>query len=277
MALAGTPIHFWKMHGAANDFILVDDRALTFPAHDKQWIAAICSRRRGVGAEGVILIQPSTTADFRMRFFNPDGYEVEMCGNGARCVARLAHEIGAAPEQMHFETIAGVVGATVRGDQVTLNMPDPKDWRLNRTLRLENAILSYHFVNSGVPHVIVRVDSLETVDVPRIGAAIRYHPDFAPAGTNADFVAVTGPHALRIRTYERGVEAETLACGTGITAAGLVAIRLGWTPPPVHITTAGGDVLTVNARFIGDVITDVTLSGPAVHVFRGEIEYAPTR
>lgn len=264
---------FWKMHGAANDFILVDDRTLTFPAHDHQWISAICSRRTGIGAEGLILIQPSTTADFRMRFFNPDGSEVEMCGNGARCVARLAHEIGAAPEKMRFETVAGLVGAAVHGERVTLNMPDPKDWRLNRTLRLDDELLPYHFVNSGVPHVIVRVNSLAAVDVKKIGAAIRYAPDFAPSGTNANFVMVTGPHSLRIRTYERGVEAETLACGTGITAAGLIASRLGWTTPPVHITTAGGDVLTVNARFTGDAVTDVTLTGPAIHVFRGQIEY----
>ncbi len=266
-------ISFWKMHGAANDFILVDDRSLTFPITDTRWIAALCARRTGIGAEGLILIQPSQNAHFRMRFFNPDGSEVEMCGNGARCVARLAHELGAAPARMQFETIAGAVGASVRGEQVTLNMTEPKNWRLNLALQLENTTLVGHFVNSGVPHVVVRVDDLDATPVQTWGRAIRYHKDFAPAGTNANFVSVAGPRRLRIRTYERGVEDETLACGTGITAAGLISARLGWTGLPVEVQAASGDVLEVNGRVVGDTITDVTLTGPAVHVFRGEVEY----
>lgn len=270
-------IPFWKMHGAANDFILVDDRALTFPASDNKWISAICARRTGIGAEGLILIQPSNKAHFRMRFFNPDGSEVEMCGNGARCVARLAFDLGVAPAQMRFDTIAGLVGASVRGDQVTLNMPEPKDWRMNLTLQLEGCSLSYHFVNSGVPHVVVSVQNLDQTPVESWGRAIRYHKDFAPAGTNANFVAPAGPNMLRIRTYERGVEAETLACGTGIVAAGLVAARLGWACFPVKLRAASGDILEVNGRIAGETVTDVTLTGPAVHVFHGEVEYHTVR
>lgn len=266
-------IPFWKMHGASNDFILVDDRALSFPVSDSKWIAALCARRTGIGAEGLILIQPSRAAHFRMRFFNPDGSEVEMCGNGARCVARLAFDLGVAPAQMQFETIAGIVGASVRGEQVTLNMTEPKDWRLNRTIQLDNRTLSYHFVNSGVPHVVVRVENLDNTPVERWGRAIRYHADFAPAGTNANFVALAGPDLLRIRTYERGVEGETLACGTGIVASGLIAARLGWARLPVRLQAASGDILEVNGRLSNDTITSVTLTGPAVHVFHGEVEY----
>lgn len=269
-------IPFWKMHGAANDFILVDDRALTFPAEDRRWIASICARRTGIGAEGLILIQPSHAAHFRMRFFNPDGSEVEMCGNGARCVARLAHGLGVAPAQMRFETIAGIVGALVRGQQVALNMTEPKDWRLNRTLQIDGNTIPYHFVNSGVPHVVVRVEDLDNTPVATLGRAIRYHSDFAPVGTNANFVCVLGRDLLRVRTYERGVEAETLACGTGIVASGLIAARLGWVHLPVRVQAASGDVLEVNGHMSGDAITDVTLTGPAVHVFHGEIEY-PTQ
>lgn len=267
------PIPFWKMHGAANDFIVVDDRALTFPARDEAWMRAVMARRTGIGSEGILLIQPGNEADFRMRFFNPDGGEVDMCGNGARCIARLAYELGAAPSLMRFETGAGIVRAEVMGDIVQLTMTKPRDWRLGGELTIDGTTYAYDFVNSGVPHVVVVVDDLAAVDVARLGAAIRYHADFAPKGTNANFVQITGPNSLSVRTYERGVEAETLACGTGIVAAGLLAGKTGRVQTPVQITPASGDVLTVNYRLTSDGADDVTLKGPAVHVFRGELAY----
>jgi diaminopimelate epimerase len=258
------PIPFWKMHGAGNDFILVDDRSLSFPLGDPAYCIRLCDRRRGVGAEGVILIQSSTTADFRMRFINPDGAEVDMCGNGARCVARLACEIGAAPADMRIETAAGIVRAEVLPPLVRLYLPAPKDWRMDLHLDGVEQIRHLYVVNSGVPHAVCFVDHLSDTDVAALGAAIRHHPLFAPSGTNADFVQVTGRRSLSIRTYERGVEAETLACGTGIVAAALVAQRLGLVCTPVQVLTAGGDILDV-----GD--SPLTLTGPAEHVFRGEI------
>lgn len=263
---------FWKMHGAGNDFVLVDDRALTFPAGDGAFLQHLAARRTGVGSEGIILIQPSTTADFRMRFFNPDGSEVDMCGNGARCVARLAYDIGAAPARMKFDTGAGLLAAEMMGTRVQLTMTAPKDWRLDQSLDLADGRHAYGFVNSGVPHVVVRVENLDAVDVQTMGAAIRRHGAFAPKGTNANFIAVTGPQSLRIRTYERGVEAETLACGTGIVAAGLIAGRMGWVTPAVRITCASGDVLEVNYRLTADGAESVTLLGPAEYVFRGTME-----
>ena len=154
-------IPFWKMHGAANDFILVDDRAQTFPAADRDWLARVASRRTGVGCEGVILIQPSDNADFRMRFFNPDGGEVEMCGNGARCVARLAFEIGVATELMSIDTVAGILKAQVLGEAVRLTMTEPQEFLMNRTLSTDDGPLAYHSVNTGVPHVVVPVDDLD--------------------------------------------------------------------------------------------------------------------
>ena len=267
-------IPFWKMHGAANDFILADDRAGTFPAGDRDWMAAISRRRTGVGCEGVILIQPSDKASFRMRFFNPDGGEVEMCGNGARCVARLAHEIGAAPARMTIDTVAGILSAEVIGDRVRLQMTPPKDWRLRQTLDWNGRSVAYSFVNSGVPHCVIEAEDLDEVDVATIGAAMRYHAAFAPAGTNVNFVRVDGPQALSVRTYERGVEAETLACGTGVVASGLIAGKLGWvTRAPVHITCASGDVLEVDYQMTGGGADRVTLLGPAVHVFQGSLAY----
>lgn len=270
-------IPFFKMHGAANDFIVVDDRALTFPEQDRDWMAAVMQRHTGVGAEGVLLIQPSDTADFRMRFFNPDGGEVDMCGNGARCIARLAHELGVAPRVMTFDTPAGTVGAELdaTGETVRLTMTPPKDWRLDAVLELDGEPLTYHFVNSGVPHVVVERDDLDRLDLARFGAALRYHPAFAPGGTNVNVIQVTGPSALRIRTYERGVEAETPACGTGIVACGLIAGRTGRCTPPVRVTTAGGYTLAVDFRLIAAGAEQVSLTGPAEKVFRGCLSYRP--
>lgn len=266
-------IPFWKMHGAANDFIVVDDRAQTFPAQDARWLAEVMARRTGVGSEGVLLVQPSQRASFRMRFFNPDGGEVDMCGNGARCIARLAHEIGAAPQAMSIETPAGIVRAEARGDLVQLFMTEPKDWRFDRTLDVNGQTLAYGFVNSGVPHVVVRVDDLAATDVQGLGRAIRYHADFAPKGTNANFIQITGADSLRVRTYERGVEGETLACGTGMVACGLIAGKAGRVKTPVQVTCASGDTLIVDFTPTADGATNVTLLGPAVHVFRGELNY----
>lgn len=257
---------FWKMHGAGNDFILVDDRKRTFPVEDAAFIARLCHRRRGIGSEGLLLIQPSTAADFRMRFFNPDGGETDMCGNGARCIARLAHEIGAAPADMRFETAAGLVRAEILASLVRLHLPPAKDWRLNLSIAWEKHELPVHFVNSGVPHAVAVVDNLAAVDVPTLGRHIRRHALFAPAGTNADFIQVAGPDSLAIRTYERGVEGETLACGTGIVAAALVAEKLALVRGPVNIVTVGGDVLEVS-------ISPLTLTGPAEHVFQGTVDY----
>lgn len=259
-------LSFWKMHGAGNDFILVDDRNLGFPSADTPFIARLCDRRRGIGSDGLLLIQPSSSADFRMRFFNPDGAEADMCGNGARCIARLAREMDAAPVDMRIETAAGLVRAEILDTLVRLHLPPPKNWRLNLSIAWKTRELPLHFVNSGVPHAVVVVADIAAVDVPAQGSFIRHHALFAPAGTNADFIQVTGPDSLAIRTYERGVEAETLACGTGIAAAALVAEKLGWVRSPVRVTTAGGDSLEVS-------VFPLTLTGPAEHSFRGQIDY----
>ena len=253
-------ISFAKMHGAGNDFILVDDREGTFPA-DSGLIAAMGARGTGVGCEGVILVQESATADFRMRFFNPDGSEAELCGNGARCVAAFAREIGAAKsDRMRFETLAGFVQAEILNPQlVRIRMPDPKDLRVD-------------FVNSGVPHKIVPVDDLAAVDVEGEGRRIRHSDEFAPAGTNVDFVTYCAPHAVSIRTYERGVEAETGACGTGAVAAALVGVAQHGLVFPVAVRTARGFELAIDGVFDGSSFKSVTLTGPVARVFTGEMD-----
>jgi len=267
-------INFWKMHGAGNDFILVDDRDGTFPAQDRAWVARVCTRRTGVGSEGLILIRSSDKADFQMQFFNPDGAEAEMCGNGARCVALLANEIGAAPSRMQIDTEAGIVRAEVLDRDVRLELTPPCDLRLSQTLQLDDRTISYGSANTGVPHVVVVTPDLAACDVAGLGRAIRYHEDFEPAGTNANFIQVTGPQAAKVRTYERGVEGETLACGTGIVAGALIAALAGEVTPPVVVTATGGDDLTVDFSLRGRTIENVSLLGPAAFVCKGTLDYS---
>ncbi|MCC7300070.1 MAG: diaminopimelate epimerase [Verrucomicrobia bacterium] len=266
-------IKFWKMHGAKNDFVLFDDRRGRFPADDRAFIAHIAARHSGVGSEGVILIQTSATADFRMRFFNPDGGEVDMCGNGARCVARLAFELGVAGKKMTIETQAGQLKAQVMQKGVRLWMTSPSGWNLNGSLELAGRNLMYGFVNTGVPHVVMRTGELSNVDVQEVGSAVRRHRQFAPAGTNVNFMEIAPDGGLCIRTYERGVEAETPACGTGVTACALIAAKNGWVKFPVNVRVASGDTLVVDGMLTDDGARDVTLTGPAEHVFEGTLEY----
>jgi len=266
-------IPFCKMHGAGNDFILIDDRAKQFPIENTSWISSVAARRTGVGCDGIILIQPSSSADIRMRFINPDGNEVEMCGNGARCVARLAHELHAAPAQLDIETIAGKVHAEVLDEGVRIHLTAPTDWRMGCCAELKDGPLTYCFVNTGVPHAVLAVPDLDKCPVQQWGKAMRYHADFATAGTNVNFMSVLGPQRLAVRTYERGVEAETLACGTGVAAAALVAARLGKVTPPVTILVGSGDTLEVNFALTDDGAENVSLIGPAEHVFQGTLRY----
>lgn len=253
-----------KMHGAGNDFVMIDDRAERFPTDDRDFIARLANRPDGIGCEGVILVRKSARVDFAMRFFNPDGGEAELCGNGARCVAAFAYATGiVASRTMCFETRAGDIRAEVLpGDRVTVLLPDPKDLRPN-------------FVNSGVPHAIVPVDDLVNAPVLTQGRKIRYADDFAPAGTNVDFVKWTGPNSLAIRTYERGVEAETFACGTGSVAAALVGVAQYGLNFPVVVKTARGYELVIDGRWDGSHFTSITLTGPVQRVFSAAIDFSP--
>jgi diaminopimelate epimerase len=258
-------ISFTKMHGAGNDFIVVDDRDRTFPVEDRSFIARTCARRTGVGCDGILLIQPSASADFRMRFINPDGGEVDMCGNGARCIARLAFDRDIAPAEMTIETGAGFVRVQVLENQVKLNLTVPTGLRLGLPVGFDGSV---DFVNTGVPHAVVRVDDLENLDVRGLGRMLRTHEFFAPEGTNANFVKVEDHATLSVRTYERGVEDETLACGTGAAAVALIAHRHGWVDLPVVVQCASGSDLIIDVSG-----GNTTLAGEAEYVFAGEIEY----
>ena len=255
-------VKFTKMHGAGNDFVLVDDRAERFPIHDHRRIAAMASRPSGIGCEGVIVLQPSEKCDFTMRFFNPDGTEAEMCGNGARCVAAFARTIGAVKsDAMRFDTAAGIVEAEVISDtMVKIAMPSPKEF-------------ADDFVVAGVPHKIVPVENLHKVDVLKEGREIRMMEEFSPAGTNVDFVVYRKPNRVHIRTYERGVEAETGACGTGAVASSIIGVKDYGLEFPVHVKTQQGYDLVVDGSFDGEVFSEISLTGPVKMVFEGQIDW----
>jgi diaminopimelate epimerase len=266
-------LRFTKMNGAGNDFVMLDNRGSELQLRSEQ-IARICDRHRGVGADGVLVLEPAANgADFRMRYYNADGGEAEMCGNGARCFARYADRVAGPMEKLSFETPAGVIGAELQGDLVRLAMSDPTDLRVAITIPLPDGPLPAHFVNSGVPHVVVAVvDDLEHVDVRGLGSAIRRAKMFEPKGTNANFVEQRGERQISIRTYERGVEDETLACGTGVVASALVFAAIQRINGPIGVLVRGGNELQVDFERQGDQFKNVTLTGPAEFVFEGEID-----
>jgi len=269
-------LHFYKMNGAGNDFIVVDNRDLSLSAElDGDTIAALCDRHRGIGADGLLAVEPAEKGgDYKFRYYNADGGEAEMCGNGARCFGRFTAHLGdEAVDRVTFETIAGTLAAEMVGENVRIAMSEPKDLKLNTGVKIDEFDGDLHFVNTGVPHVVVFVDNLDEVDVQEHGSAIRFHTAFAPAGTNANFAKVLEPGHIAIRTYERGVEDETLACGTGMVASALVYHLLTGAPSPIQVDVEGGDTLEIGFEKTGEqTFTNVTLSGPADFVFEGEID-----
>jgi diaminopimelate epimerase len=265
-------IPFFKMHGGGNDFVLIDHRDRFIPeAEQPEFARRVCHRQLGAGADGLILIEASPTADFRWRFYNADGSEPEMCGNGGRCAARFAVLNSIAPPDLSFETLAGTIKAEVKDRRVKLLMAGVGDFRMEQTISLESATLLGHFLKVGVPHVAVPVADLSQTPVSGWGRAVRFHPLFAPAGTNVNFIRVEGPKTLRIRTYERGVEDETLACGTGAVASALIAARLGQVVSPVTVHTRGGEALTIYFTPQGEAFSEVFLEGDALVVYQGEL------
>jgi diaminopimelate epimerase len=267
-------LHFFKMNGSGNDFIIVDNRDLSIDL-DSDTIAALCDRHRGIGADGLLAVEPAQKgADFRFRYYNADGGEAEMCGNGARCFGRFTAHLGEIVlKKVHFETMVGTLTAEMIGENVKIAMSVPTDLRLNTGTRVPGLDSDLHFINTGVPHVVAFVENIDDVDVFNHGREIREHTDFAPAGTNANFAAVLAPDHIAIRTYERGVEDETLACGTGMVASALVHHLLTGAPSPIKVDVEGGDTLEIGFEKTGDnEFKNVTLTGPADFVFEGEID-----
>jgi len=266
-------LDFVKMSGAGNDFILLDNRKGDI-ALSREQVAHLCHRQFGIGADGLILLVPCTSgkADWAWQFYHSDGSDAEMCGNGARCFARYVQRVtGWTQPDLSFESIAGVIRSSFDGDRVTIALTAPHGLRLAEKVPTRQGTLEVHSVNTGVPHAVVFVPDADKAMVQELGAEIRYHDHFKPRGTNVNFAQILAPGRIRVRTYERGVEGETLACGTGVTASALIASCVHGFPSPVHVRVQGGDELMVS--FAGDrtQFSDVRLNGPATFVFEGRI------
>jgi diaminopimelate epimerase len=266
-------LEFTKMNGAGNDFVLIDNRAQTVKLTRDQ-VVRVCDRHRGVGADGVLILVPSASgkADWAWDFYNSDGSSGEMCGNGARCFSRFAQKLTGAKGEITFETGAGIIRASFQGERVTVTLTQPKDLRLSDQVPLSIGAQTIHSINTGVPHAVWFVPDADKAMVQQLGPEIRRHPHFGPKGTNVNFAQVLGANHIRVRTFERGVEGETLACGTGVTAAALISSRVHEFASPVRVQVQGGDELEVSFKEENGEFADVRLSGPAEFVFEGRID-----
>jgi len=266
-------LEFTKMNGAGNDFVLLDNRDGSIRLSREQ-AARLCDRQRGVGADGLMLLVPceSGKADWAWRFYNSDGSDAEMCGNGARCFARFVQKVAGGGDELSFETLAGVIRARLNGERVTVNLTPPTDLRIGEEIELSSGKATVHSLNTGVPHAVLFVPDADQAMVSELGREIRFHEHFAPAGTNVNFVQVIEPGHIRVRTYERGVEGETLACGTGVSASAMIAARVHEFGSPVRVQVQGRDTLNVNFTEENGGFGEVSLEGPADFVFEGKIE-----
>lgn len=275
-------VEFIKMEGTGNDFIVIEGRRYSSLVHRPSFIVKICDRKYGVGADGLLLLGSSKKADIRMRIFNADGTEPTMCGNGARCAAfYVSRQSTVRGPRIKLETKAGIIEAETEGDSVKIKLTDPTDLKLGLDIRFGEDAYAVDYVNTGVPHAVMEVQDIEKTDVRGIGRIIRYHQAFSPEGTNVDFVTKDDEAHLRIRTYERGVEDETLACGTGSAAAAVIAAlrkpaphfdegrRKTWRRK-IYVKTRGGETLAVDFSMRDNLITDVWLKGRVRMICRGE-------
>lgn len=256
-------IAFNKFQGAGNDFIIIDNRSEIFNPADHELIRKMCDRRFGIGADGLILINKATgDYDFDMVYFNSDGYEGTMCGNGGRCAVEFARRHNIAGNSIIFKAVDGIHHASADNGSVNLKMSDIKE---------VSRIRDNYFINTGSPHYLIFRNDIDNLDVYSEGKKIRNSPDFAPGGTNVNFIQ-TADDGIYVRTFERGVEDETLSCGTGVTASAIAAVLTGqFGSSPVNVRTRGGNL---RVKFSAGVekITDVWLWGPATFVFEGNIE-----
>jgi diaminopimelate epimerase len=265
-------IPFYKMQGSGNDFILIDNRrGILKGIKLKNLATAVCDRHFSVGADGLIVIVPSKKADFKWRFYNANGSEAEMCGNGSRCAARFAYLKKTAKKNMAFETLAGTIHAEIKKNTVKVQLTGADGLQNNVVVPLEDGARTGHFINTGVPHFVYLSRDLDAEDVESVGRRTRYHEIFKPAGTNVNFIQMRGPHKLRIRTYERGVEGETLACGTGAVAGALIAGSLGLVSSPVEVLTRGGERLTVSFERGSEGFNGIYLEGKAQVICEGNL------
>lgn len=263
-------ISFTKMVASGNDFVVIDNRKKAIKI-TPAFVKKVCTAHTGVGADGILLVDNSRKAKFKMRIINSDGSEAEACGNGFRCIAKYAREVMDFPATFKFDSGAGIIGANIRGKSITVGLSKPFGLKLRDQIEVEGHRLHYSFLNTGVPHVVIFVEGLKKIDVQTLGRAIRQHKKFKPKGTNVNFVEVSGKDSINVRTYERGVESETLACGTGSTASAIISVLSGFVKSPVQVKTKSGEILTINFKRQGNRISNVTLQGEAHFVYEGRL------
>ena len=253
-------IDFHKYQGTGNDFVMIDDRDKRFDLNDHELIAQLCDRKFGIGADGLILIREHKVADFEMVYYNADGHITSLCGNGSRCAVRFAHQLGMIKNSCTFMTVEGILNASIDEGLVAIKMPDVKDVEKHT---------NHYWAHTGSPHHVCYVNDLQHFDVFQKGKSIRYSEPYGEEGSNVNFVEKNDDSSIFVRTYERGVEDETLSCGTGVTAAALVEAMNG-AQSPVNVKTLGGELKIAFERKDQGFI-NIFLIGPAERVFAGEI------
>lgn len=252
---------FYKYQGTGNDFVMIDNRNNSFPKDNTELVAKLCDRHFGIGADGLILLENDSETDFRMVYYNSDGNQSSMCGNGGRCIVAFAKQLGIIQNQTTFIATDGLHFATIENDVVSLQMTAVNEVKINE---------NYVFLDTGSPHHVVLADDLEHLDVKTEGAKIRYSDLYGKAGSNVNFVKQTGENSFAVRTYERGVEDETLSCGTGATAVAIAVNALNkTTSDQISIKVMGGE-LKISFRKT-DKYENVFLTGKAEYVFEGKI------
>jgi len=259
-------IRFYKMEASGNDFIVVDNRTRTI-RDIKAFSRLICKPHTGVGADGALFIEPSKKADFALRIINLDGSEAEACGNGYRCVSRFANEVLGFGKTMTFETEAGNILAEIKNHLIKIQMTSPSALEQGVHIQVAGRNFEMSTINTGVPHAVIMTNQLDKTPVYEWGRAIRQHSHFKPKGTNVNFVQVTGKNQLAVRTYERGVEGETLACGTGATAVAVIAVLQKKVGAPVKVKTKSGEVVQIYLAFTGDKLDRVFFRGECAICF----------
>ena len=264
-------LHFFKLSGSGNDFIIVDNfqKNLPFDFYKEQ-VTKLCNRNNGIGADGLIVLNHEDGVDFRWDFFNSDGSIAEMCGNGSRCAARLFSRLYG-KQKIVFQTLAGLIHAEVNGRLVKVKLSEPSNIIDNMEIYMDGETVVGSFVNTGVPHFVVILDDVNAVDVKELGRKIRFHERFNPAGTNVNFVQKLNSSTIKVRTYERGVEDETLACGTGASASAVVCGYKNLASSPVKVITSGGEELTIYFTINHTKVTELFLEGEVKLICEGDV------
>jgi len=263
---------FVKYAGCGNDFILFDNRKDLFPKDNKSLIKTLCHRQWGIGADGLILLESTARADFRMRIFNADGSEAEMCGNGIRCLVSWYHSLISSPQKSYtVETLHRLHQATVEGPNICIDMGVPTRIEWDVPITYQEKLLKFHFLSTGVPHAVLFHDDIDSIDLAQLGPFIRHHPYWGPGGTNVTLAQPIDATHFKMRAFERGVEGETLACGTGATAAALAAAYhlKGSSPLTIHMPAGN---LQIGFSLSENIFSAVTMTGPAIPIFEGAIE-----